>query len=69
MKEENILNEGLEKASEKKDNMSRISCFAFGNPMGCPPCLANLNLPVLLAYYRMTASFMEPSKKVQEFSY
>jgi hypothetical protein len=44
MKEENILNEGLEKVSEKKDNMNWISCLAFGNPMGCPPCLANLKL-------------------------
>jgi len=44
MKAENILNEGLEKASEKKDNMNWISCLALGNPMGCPPCLANLKL-------------------------
>jgi hypothetical protein len=44
MKEENILNEGLEKASEKKDNMNWISCLAFGNPIGCPPRLANLKL-------------------------
>jgi hypothetical protein len=44
MKQENILNDGLEKASENKDNMNRISCLAFDNPIGCPPCLANLKL-------------------------
>jgi len=44
MKDEKLLNEGLEKVSEKKDNMNWISCFAFCNPIGCPPCLANLKL-------------------------
>jgi hypothetical protein len=43
-KEENILKEGLEKISEKKDNMNWISSLAFCNPIGCPPCLANLKL-------------------------
>jgi hypothetical protein len=44
MKDENILKEGLEKSSEKKDNMNWMSCFAFRNSIGCPPCLANLKL-------------------------
>jgi hypothetical protein len=44
MNDENILNEGLEKASEKKDNMNRVSCLAFCNPIGCPPLLASLKL-------------------------
>ena len=44
MKDEKSLNEGLEKPSEKKDNMNWISCLAFRNPMGCPPSLANLKL-------------------------
>jgi hypothetical protein len=44
IKEEKILNEGLEKAFEKKDNMNWISSLAFCNSIGCPPCLANLKL-------------------------
>jgi hypothetical protein len=43
MNDENILNEGLEKAFEKKDNMNRVSCLTFRNPIGCPP-LASLKL-------------------------
>lgn len=31
IKDEKILNEGLEKASENQDNTNRISCFAWGN--------------------------------------
>jgi hypothetical protein len=65
MKDENILNEGLEKSSEKKDNMNWISCLAFCKPIGCPPSLANLNFAVLLAYYRVTAFFMEPLKSAR----
>jgi len=43
-KEEKILNDGLEKISEKKDNMKWISSLAFCSLIGCPPCLANLKL-------------------------
>jgi hypothetical protein len=35
IKEEKILKEGLEKLSEKKDNMLRISCLAFWILIGC----------------------------------
>ena len=37
IKEEKILKEGLEKASENQDNMRRISCRAFWYSIGCPP--------------------------------
>ena len=36
-KEEKILKEGLEKASENQDNMRPISSLAFWYPIGCPP--------------------------------
>jgi len=70
MKDENILNEGLEKLSEKKDNMNWISCFAFVRPIGCPPCLANLKRRGFIGLYRMTAFFMEllKSARVQLFT-
>ena len=65
MKEEDILNEGLEKASEKKDNMNWISCLAYRRPIGCLASLANLKLGSLLAYYRVTAFFMELLKSAR----
>jgi hypothetical protein len=43
-KEEKILKEGLEKLSEKKDNMFRISCLAFWILMGCSPFRAKVSL-------------------------
>jgi len=36
-KEEKILKEGLEKASENQDNTRRISSLAFWHRIGCPP--------------------------------
>jgi len=44
MKEEKILNEGLEKASRNQDNMNRTSCLALGIRIGCSPFRANLKL-------------------------
>ncbi len=44
MKEEKILNEGLEKASRNQDNMNKTSCWAFGIRIGCSPFWANLKL-------------------------
>jgi hypothetical protein len=43
MKEEKNLKEGLEKLSEKKDNMFRISCLAFSILIGCSPSGAKLS--------------------------
>ena len=65
MKDENTLNEGLEKPSEEKDYMNWISCLALCKRKGCPPSLANLNFAVLMAYYRVTAFFMEPLKSAR----
>jgi hypothetical protein len=42
-KEEKILKEGLEKLSEKKDNMLQISCLAFWILMGCSPFWAKVS--------------------------
>jgi hypothetical protein len=43
IKEEKILKEGLEKLSEKKDNMLQSSCLAFSILMGCSPFWAKVN--------------------------
>ncbi len=43
IKEEKNLKEGLEKLSEKKDNMSRISCLAFSILIGCSPFRAKVS--------------------------
>jgi hypothetical protein len=43
IKEEKILNEGLEKLSEKNDNMLQISCLAFRISMGCSPFWAKVS--------------------------
>jgi hypothetical protein len=43
IKEEKSLKEGLEKLSEKKDNMLQISCLAFWMLMGCSPFWAKVN--------------------------
>jgi len=43
IKEEKSLKEGLEKLSEKKDNMLQISCLAFWILMGCSPFWAKVN--------------------------
>ena len=42
-KEEKILKDGLEKLSEKKDNMLRISCLAFCILIGCSPFQAKVS--------------------------
>jgi len=39
-KDEKILNEGLENASEKQDNMAWISCLTCCMFIGCSPFLA-----------------------------
>jgi hypothetical protein len=43
MKEEKILKEGLEKASEKQDNNFWISCLAFWIFIGCSPFLVKVS--------------------------
>jgi hypothetical protein len=43
IKQEKILKEGLEKLSEKKDNMLQISCLAFWILMGCSPFWAKVS--------------------------
>jgi hypothetical protein len=42
IKELKILKEGLEKLSEKRDNMLQISCLAFSILMGCSPFWAKV---------------------------
>ena len=43
IKEEKILKEGLEKTSEKKDNIVWISCLEFWIFMGCSPFWAKVS--------------------------
>jgi hypothetical protein len=43
MKQEKNLKEGLEKLSEKKDNVARISCLAFSILIGCSPFWAKVS--------------------------
>ena len=64
-KEEKILNDGLEKVSEKKDNMNWISSFAFLNSIGCSPFWAKVKLALSLAYYRITAFLIPISKSAR----
>jgi hypothetical protein len=47
IKEEKILKEGLEKLSEKKDNMLQSSCLAFWIFIGCSPFWAKVSLRFL----------------------
>ena len=65
IKEEKILNDGLEKVSEKKDNMNWISSFAFLNSIGCSPFWAKVKLALSLAYYRITAFLIPISKSAR----
>ena len=71
IKQEKILNDGLEKVSEKKDNMNWISSLAFFDSIGCSPFWAKVKLPLSLAYYRITAFLIPISKsaKLQSLSY
>ena len=64
-KEEKILNDGLEKVSEKKDNMNWISSLAFLNSIDCSPFWAKVKLALSLAYYRTTAFFIPISKSAR----
>ena len=64
-KEEKILKEGLEKVSEKKDNMDWISSLAFLNSIGCSPFWAKVKLALSLAYYRITAFLIPISKSAR----
>jgi hypothetical protein len=64
-KEEKILNDGLEKVSEKKDNMNWISSLAFLNSIGCSPFWAKVKLALSLAYYRITAFLIPISKSAR----
>ena len=70
-KEEKILKDGLEKVSEKKDNMNWISSLACLNSIGCSPFWANVKLALSLAYYRITAFLIPISKsaRVQSLSH
>jgi len=43
IKQEKILKEGLEKLSEKKDNMFRISYLTFWILIGCSPFWAKIS--------------------------
>lgn len=65
IKEEKILNEGLEKISAKKDNMNWISSLACLNSIGCSPFWAKVKLALSLAYYRTTAFFIPISKSAK----
>ena len=65
IKEEKILKEGVEKVSEKKDNMNWISSLAFLNSMGCSPFWAKVKLALSLAYYRITAFLITISKSAR----
>ena len=47
IKEEKILKEGLEKASEKQDNNFWISCLAFWIFMACSPFLVKVSVRFL----------------------
>jgi hypothetical protein len=64
-KEEKILNDGLEKVSEKKDNMNWISSLAFFDSIGCSPFWAKVKLALSLAYYRITAFLIPISKSAR----
>ena len=64
-KEEKILNDGLEKVPEKKDNTNWISSLAFFNSIGCSPFWAKVKLALSLAYYRITAFFIPISKSAR----
>ena len=64
-KEEKILNDGLEKVSEKEDNMDWISSLAFFNSIGCSPFWAKVKLALSLAYYRITAFLIPISKSAR----
>ena len=64
-KEEKILNDGLEKVSEKKDNMNWISSLAFLNSIDCSPFWAKVKLALSLAYYRITAFLIPISKSAK----
>jgi hypothetical protein len=64
-KEEKILKEGLEKVSEKKDNMDGISSLAFFNSIGCSPFWAKVKFALSLAYYRITAFLIPISKSAR----
>ena len=63
--EEKILNDGLEKVSEKKDNMNWISSLACLNSIGCSPFWAKVKLALSLAYYRTTAFLIPISKSAR----
>lgn len=62
IKEEKILKEGLEKASENQDNMRRISCRAFWSPIGCPPC-AGSKPADLIGFFKEDSLFYVLSQK------
>jgi hypothetical protein len=64
-KEEKILKDGLEKVSEKKDNMNWISSLACLNSIGCSPFWAKVKLALSLAYYRITAFLIPISKSAR----
>ena len=65
MKDEKILNEGLENISEKQDNRTWISCLACSILIGCSPFWAKVKLALSLAYYRTTAFFIPISKSAR----
>jgi hypothetical protein len=51
-KEEKILKEGLEKASENQENTRRISSLAFWNRIGCPPCAGSKPADLIGSFQR-----------------
>jgi len=59
------LKEGLEKVSEKKDNMHWTSSLAFLDSIGCSPFWAKVKLALSLAYYRITAFLLPKSKSAR----
>jgi len=64
-KEEKILNDGLEKVSEKKDNTDWISSLACLHSIGCSPFWAKVKSALSLAYHRITAFFIPISKSAR----
>jgi hypothetical protein len=65
MNDEKTLNEGLENDSENQDNMDCRSLLPFWNLIGCSPFWAKGKLALPLAFYRITAFFMQTRKSAR----
>jgi hypothetical protein len=67
IKEEKILKEGLEKASENQGNTRWMSCRAFWHPIGFPPW-AGSRPADLVCLSKEDSLFLCAQSKVQDFS-